>query len=121
MILYGWGRKTAKTYHSVLHYRCTGCDSVSPFHIIIVKTWFHLFYLPIIPYRTEYYIRCSSCGRFYAPNNELLESIKSKIKDVDRKTTSVTTNYSIDPSDLFEDSDVKSASRNTASLQQKQD
>lgn len=41
---------------------CANCGQVT-WHILYkVTKWFALFFIPIIPYSSEYFIHCNACG-----------------------------------------------------------
>ncbi len=59
-ILFGWGFRTNKHFGTRKE-RCNICggDEYSYYRI---RTWFTLFFIPIIPYSTKYIMVCHRCG-----------------------------------------------------------
>lgn len=60
-IIWGTGKRTTRKYGVVLSALCGRCGNNVQREIIKVTTWFTLFFIPIIPYRTEYYLMCPIC------------------------------------------------------------
>ena len=44
-------------------YRCGNCNNVNQYPIIKITKWFTLFFIPIFPYSTQYFIMCPICNR----------------------------------------------------------
>lgn len=61
MIIFGskWIRKILGTEGS---FRCTNCNNVSNWQLVKLTLWFSLFFIPIIPIKSEYYEVCPICG-----------------------------------------------------------
>jgi len=45
----------------------------------MIRTWFTLFFIPIIPYKTKYVIGCPKCGSYIELTEEQFEKMKSDI------------------------------------------
>jgi hypothetical protein len=63
MIIYGWGRRTRKDEGLSRAYTCNNCRNASRFRLLTVKTWFTLFFVPLIPYSTKHFELCPVCSR----------------------------------------------------------
>ncbi|NLK86597.1 MAG: zinc-ribbon domain-containing protein [Clostridiaceae bacterium] len=60
-IVFGWGRQTLKSFGPVLKYHCDHCHNEKHWVLYCKRTWFTLFFIPIIPYSTEYLMLCPIC------------------------------------------------------------
>lgn len=57
-----WGfRKTKKELGIVGFYHCNRCNNDSNWRLLKIVSWFTIFFIPIIPYRTQYYVYCPVC------------------------------------------------------------
>lgn len=85
---FGWGHRTTKNYGFSFAQKCSSCDKSN--HFILIKTidWFTLFFIPIIPYDTKYYLQCPICKSvFEIEEEEVVESlidISELLKDEDK-------------------------------------
>ena len=77
MIIWGWGKVTRKTSLDLYFERsCNYCNSTEILEFMCVRTWFTLFFIPIIPYRKQYCITCPKCYSLHSsyrraiPRNE---------------------------------------------------
>ncbi len=57
----GWGFQTHKTLCTVLPSTCDNCHNISEWVVMRRKTWFTLFFIPILPYRVEQFAVCPVC------------------------------------------------------------
>lgn len=59
-----WGTKTTeKTLgNSQQVYQCGHCNNASNYRIFRRRKWFALFWIPMIPLSTKYYISCPVCN-----------------------------------------------------------
>ncbi|EKQ57483.1 MULTISPECIES: zinc ribbon domain-containing protein [unclassified Clostridium] len=79
MIIWGWGRVTRKFIGGVTQRTCNYCNKTSVWQLCIVRTWFTLFFIPIIPYKKTYQIACPSCGSYIKLTQEQFEKIKLEL------------------------------------------
>ncbi len=62
MIIFGWGNRYVKDYGETDYLEeCIICSRLNLFHFVRLRDWFDLFFVPIIPYNTEYYLVCPHC------------------------------------------------------------
>jgi hypothetical protein len=61
--VFGWGRTTQKNVTNVAVLHCAHCNNVGPWHALRRKTWFTLFFIPVIPYKTYAFLHCGVCSR----------------------------------------------------------
>lgn len=81
MIIYGWNSKELKKT-AELGEPCVKCAK----HTTVVGAtahYFHVFWIPIIPYRKPVEVICENCN-YIARVSELSEQAKAKVKRVKR-------------------------------------
>jgi hypothetical protein len=61
MLIFGWGRVTYKRFLLEGHTQCGVCNNTIEIILTRATTWFTLFFIPVIPYRKEYYFECPIC------------------------------------------------------------
>lgn len=81
MIIFGWGKVTKKRLGTVMSKACNFCNSYSTWDLCIMRTWFTLFFIPIIPYKKQYCISCSNCGSYIPLNKNQFSKIKSDLEN----------------------------------------
>lgn len=79
MIIWGWGKITKKMIGGVFQRTCSYCNTTSTWQLCIIRTWFTLFFIPIIPYKKTYAIVCPNCGSYIKLTQEQFEKIKLDI------------------------------------------
>lgn len=96
MTFFSTGRKELKSY--ILKLPCLKCNH-EPQRISIYRTYFHLFFIPIIPFRKKAAFNCPHCGnslsmrKFLKTQNMTSEqktNVKSHLKDLIKQTRSPT-------------------------------
>lgn len=60
MILFGWGKQT-ESIKARISTLCRNCQQQRNYLCVCRRTWFTLFFIPIIPYKTQYLIYCEGC------------------------------------------------------------
>ena len=60
-IIWGFGKKTVKSFGLMPLRTCARCNNNIQYEILKVTTWFTLFFIPIIPYRVERFLVCPIC------------------------------------------------------------
>lgn len=60
--IFGFGRKMVKRFGRLGGEKCQRCNNITQKELIKITTWFTLFFIPIIPYKTQYVIGCPICG-----------------------------------------------------------
>ena len=60
-----WGSRTKKKVLGTTQerYACANCRNASEYQVIRVMRWFTLFWIPIFPFSTKYYVMCPVCDR----------------------------------------------------------
>ncbi len=65
MVILGWDYKKIQNYGPVKREQCNNCNNETTFQLQKLSTWFTLFLLPIIPYRTDYLLVCPICKNYH--------------------------------------------------------
>ncbi|MCX7746053.1 MAG: zinc ribbon domain-containing protein [Clostridia bacterium] len=82
-VIFGWGRRTTKDYGPTLPMRCGNCNNNVYSRLIHVRTWFTLFFIPVIPYESKHYLLCDVCTRGF----ELHGADVERFKEMNRITS----------------------------------
>jgi hypothetical protein len=61
--LFGWGHQTTKDYGPAIPIVCPNCHNEGYWHLLHVRVWFTLFFIPLIPYESNHYLLCEICSR----------------------------------------------------------
>lgn len=82
MIIYGWGRQTSRTLGTVGAASCSHCGTLSDFHLVLRRTWFTLFFIPVVPYRSKFLVLCSLCLWGWQPTDSEVLQMKAAISNL---------------------------------------
>jgi len=88
MIIFGWGHQTRKGYGPTLPLTCPNCNNKVFWHLSHLRVWLTLFFIPVIPYESRYYLLCEICSQ----GVELIGSQIDKAKQLNQATTSFLNN-----------------------------
>ena len=83
MIIFGWGKVTRSFHGRVYQRLCTYCNTNAIWQLCITRTWFTLFFIPVIPYSSKYCITCPKCGSYEELSKEEFEKIKMNLKSTE--------------------------------------
>jgi hypothetical protein len=61
--IFGWGRRTKKNFGPALPVVCPNCGNRTWFNYLTQRTWFTLFFIPVIPYESKKFLLCPVCSR----------------------------------------------------------
>lgn len=77
LTIIGFGKVTSKDLGKTGHEQiCIWCSAHVAYHLILLRTWFTYFFIPVIPYRKEYQIMCPACGGSLRLLGEEVEAAK---------------------------------------------
>jgi len=62
MIIYGWGKVTTSDKGQTESQICIRCSNRVKRRLLIARTWFTLYFIPLIPYENKYSLVCPICG-----------------------------------------------------------
>lgn len=60
----GFGKRTKSLLGPGGTHYCRSCGRTVQWQVYKVTKWVTLFFIPVIPYRTEYYLACTDCGEW---------------------------------------------------------
>jgi hypothetical protein len=76
-ILIGFGKQTRRDLGETGdEMQCPWCSNIIFNHLILVRTWLTCFFIPIIPYRSEYLIMCPACAKGVVIYGEEIKAAK---------------------------------------------
>jgi len=61
MIIFGWNHQTIWFIGLAFRIRCDHCNNEEFWGLSRRTTWFTLFFIPVIPYKTEWLLTCPIC------------------------------------------------------------
>lgn len=79
-IIWGFGKTTRKVIGTVGCFTCKYCNTQSLWQLCIVRTWFTLFFIPVIPYAKKYCISCPNCKSYMELSQEEFEQYKLQVE-----------------------------------------
>lgn len=62
-IVFGWGRRTVKDHGPTLPVNCPNCHNQTYWRYKHARTWFTLFFIPVIPYESNHFLLCDVCQK----------------------------------------------------------
>jgi zinc-ribbon family len=77
LTIIGFGKVTTKDLGETgLEQPCVWCSARVVYHLVLVRTWFTYFFIPVIPYRKAYRVTCPVCGGAVAISGEEVKAAK---------------------------------------------
>ncbi|OGJ55213.1 hypothetical protein A2880_02790 [Candidatus Peribacteria bacterium RIFCSPHIGHO2_01_FULL_49_38] len=76
MIIFGWNHQTIWVLGSVFKQMCDHCHNEDYWVLMRRTTWFTLFFIPVIPYRTEWMLLCPVCKYGLELNSDQLAKVR---------------------------------------------
>jgi len=82
--IFGWGRRYVKNFGQTLVQKCFICSNTSHFSLVRTSEWFTLFFIPIFPYETKYYLECPICrNAFEIKEKNIIKKLKEIAELID--------------------------------------
>jgi hypothetical protein len=78
MILWGWGKRTVK-HLGQIRQTCPYCHNDGWLNVVTIRTWFTIFFIPVIPYRVRHAMLCTNCGGVVDLDAERMTTVKQAI------------------------------------------
>jgi uncharacterized protein YlaI len=75
--IFGWGKQTVKNHGPVHIFHCDHCNNDKNWTLYTRKTWFTLFFIPVIPYQIEHLMLCPICNHGVKLDNEKFNELKA--------------------------------------------
>lgn len=63
IVLFGFGHKTVKEHQLKDVTHCFHCNNLTNWTLSRQTNWFTLFFIPVIPYKTEHWVYCPICNK----------------------------------------------------------
>lgn len=67
-----WGTKSKIKILKMLLYAGNCCQQEAGKRVLRKQKWFTLFFIPLIPYSTKYYVECTMCGAVVEVSKKML-------------------------------------------------
>ncbi len=80
MIIWGWGKVTKKIVGQAFQQQCNYCNREEVWQLCIVRTWFTLFFIPILSYKKRHCLLCPNCGSYMELTEDQFEKMKLDLK-----------------------------------------
>ncbi|PYG85627.1 zinc ribbon family protein [Ruminiclostridium sufflavum DSM 19573] len=74
--IFGWGHQTVKNHGPVKVFHCEHCNNDKVWILHSRKTWFTLFFIPVIPYSSEHLLFCPICHHGVRLDNEKFNELR---------------------------------------------
>ena len=89
MIIWGWGKVTRRKVAAAFQRTCGHCNRTEIWNLCIVRTWFTLFFIPLIPYKKRYCVECPNCGSYIELTQVQFEEMRLQLlsDDNNRRTS----------------------------------
>jgi hypothetical protein len=80
-ILIGLGRRASKDLGETgQEQQCLWCSKKVFYHLILMRTWFTFFFVPVLAYRSEYRIECPLCSHgIEIRDNEIKAAMRGEL------------------------------------------
>lgn len=81
MLIFGWGHQTKKDYGPTFPMKCPNCNNNTYWHFVHYRVWFTLFFIPVIPYESKYYLLCEVCSKGIELQGQQIDKTKQLNQD----------------------------------------
>ncbi len=79
--LFGWGNRYTKDFGETILQECSICSSQNHFKLLRATDWFDIFFIPVFPYSTKYYLICNHCENgIELEDDDQIETLKEMAK-----------------------------------------
>ncbi|MCK5027475.1 MAG: zinc-ribbon domain-containing protein [Candidatus Pacebacteria bacterium] len=76
MILFGWGHTFTKIFGPTFKQNCSNCHNEEYWILTRVRVWFTLFFIPVFPYESKYFLGCPVCQHGLTLNSQQIHELK---------------------------------------------
>lgn len=63
MIIFGWGHRKTKDYGPTAIVDCANCKNKDFWHLVHLRDYFTLLFIPVFPYESKHYLLCKVCSK----------------------------------------------------------
>lgn len=74
--IFGWGHQSVKNHGPVKVFHCEHCNNEKLWILHSKKTWFTLFFIPVIPYSSDHILFCPICQHGVKLGTEKFKELK---------------------------------------------
>jgi ribosomal protein S27AE len=74
--VFGWGHQTRKQFDPGIERQCPQCHNHVRMALLNLKKWFTFFFIPVIPYGSEYFLACPTCGHAVKLNKAQFDELR---------------------------------------------
>ena len=61
--IFGWGHQTVNDKGATMPLECPNCRNQVWYNLVATRSWFTLFFIPVIPYESHNYLLCQVCSQ----------------------------------------------------------
>lgn len=76
LFVFGWGKRTHTDHGPTLPITCPNCHNQTYWRYQHYRTWFTLFFIPVIPYESDHYLLCDICKQGITLEDDARERAK---------------------------------------------
>jgi hypothetical protein len=77
LTIIGFGKVTSKDLGEIGQEQpCVWCSALVYYHLILIRTWFTYFFIPVIPYRRAYQVMRPACSLSITISGEEVKAAK---------------------------------------------
>lgn len=117
-VVFGWGHRTTKEFGRTEPFRCDQCSNRVRLELKEVKTWFTLFFIPVIPLERHHLVLCPICLAGYELSSEQFAVEVKRIAALPVEAFAVSPSLASLPSSLNLDDHGEQAIPNKGSLEE---
>ena len=70
LVIFGFGHKTNEEWNLNHQEHCSRCNNLVNYKLHKITHWFSLFFIPLIPFKTEHWKSCPVCRQGLKLNND---------------------------------------------------
>jgi len=93
MIIFGWGKVTLKNYGAIEKKQCPHCHNEGMWELRRYRTWFTLFFIPVIPYNQKALLVCPICEQCLCLNSAQFQQLKASLENPNQTGASTVEHY----------------------------
>ena len=74
--IFGWGHQERKDLGPAFKIKCPNCEKEEFWHLLQLKNYFTLFFIPVFPYETNNLVFCPVCSNAIEVHDPLTDKIR---------------------------------------------
>lgn len=76
LLIVGFGRRKKKDYGEVIRLKCPRCNNTVSYRHTCTRTWLTLYFIPVLPYRSERRLECPICSHGVKIYRDDIEAVR---------------------------------------------